>query len=120
MELNVDWTLRQAELGLVMARAGGGMRAGLSGHSGRAGLSAMADGAQIERAVEAAVSRAERRRAQNEANGKALPLKGLIPGMAVHYARCCHPLPGDAIVGIVTTGKGVTVHVAECATLLMS
>ncbi len=47
----------------------------------------------------------------------ALPLKGLIPGMAVHFARCCHPLPGDPIVGIVTTGKGVTVHVSECATL---
>jgi len=44
-------------------------------------------------------------------------LKGLIPGMAVHYARCCHPLPGDAIVGIVTTGKGVTIHTAECETL---
>lgn len=48
---------------------------------------------------------------------QALPLKGLIPGMAVHYARCCHPLPGDKIVGIVTTGKGVTVHVADCAML---
>jgi len=48
---------------------------------------------------------------------KALPLKGLIPGMAVHYARCCHPLPGDQIIGIVTSGKGVTVHVSDCATL---
>ncbi|MHA1151892.1 MAG: RelA/SpoT family protein, partial [Alphaproteobacteria bacterium] len=38
-----------------------------------------------------------------------LPIKGLIPGMAVHYAQCCHPLPGERIVGIVTTGKGVTV-----------
>ena len=46
-----------------------------------------------------------------------LTLKGLIPGMAVHYARCCHPLPGDAIVGIVTTGKGVTVHTTDCETL---
>lgn len=46
-----------------------------------------------------------------------LTLKGLIPGMAVHYARCCHPLPGDSIVGIVTTGKGVTVHTADCETL---
>ncbi|MEQ9122444.1 MAG: DUF5913 domain-containing protein, partial [Alphaproteobacteria bacterium] len=42
-----------------------------------------------------------RRRGRTE-RGKALPLKGLIPGMAVHYARCCHPLPGDRIVGIVT------------------
>lgn len=48
---------------------------------------------------------------------KPLTLRGLIPGMAVHYARCCHPLPGDQIVGIVTTGKGVTVHTTDCDTL---
>ena len=48
---------------------------------------------------------------------KGLTLKGLIPGMAVHYARCCHPLPGDRIVGIVTTGKGVAIHMSECSTL---
>ncbi|WP_339853105.1 bifunctional (p)ppGpp synthetase/guanosine-3',5'-bis(diphosphate) 3'-pyrophosphohydrolase, partial [uncultured Nisaea sp.] len=47
----------------------------------------------------------------------AVPLKGLIPGMAVHYARCCHPLPGERIVGIVTTGKGVTIHTIDCDTL---
>jgi GTP pyrophosphokinase len=46
-----------------------------------------------------------------------LPIKGLIPGMAVHYAQCCHPLPGERIVGIVTTGKGVTVHTIDCETL---
>lgn len=49
--------------------------------------------------------------------GKPLPIKGLIPGMAVHFARCCHPLPGDRIVGIVTTGKGVTIHTIDCETL---
>ena len=37
--------------------------------------------------------------------------------MAVHFARCCHPLPGDRIVGIVTTGKGVTIHTIDCETL---
>lgn len=46
-----------------------------------------------------------------------IPIKGLIPGMAVHYAGCCHPLPGDRIVGIVTTGKGVTIHTIDCDTL---
>jgi GTP pyrophosphokinase len=46
-----------------------------------------------------------------------LPIRGLVPGLAVHYARCCHPLPGDQIVGIVTTGKGVTVHTVDCETL---
>jgi GTP diphosphokinase / guanosine-3',5'-bis(diphosphate) 3'-diphosphatase len=51
------------------------------------------------------------------ATGAPLPIKGLIPGMAVHFARCCHPLPGDRIVGIVTHGKGVTVHTIDCDTL---
>jgi guanosine-3',5'-bis(diphosphate) 3'-pyrophosphohydrolase len=48
---------------------------------------------------------------------KPMPIKGLIPGMAMHFARCCHPLPGDRIVGIVTTGKGVTIHTIDCETL---
>jgi len=46
-----------------------------------------------------------------------LSLKGLIPGMAVHYAGCCHPIPGDKVVGIVITGKGVTIHTYDCETL---
>jgi GTP pyrophosphokinase len=47
----------------------------------------------------------------------AVPIDGLIPGMAVHFAGCCHPLPGDNIVGLVTTGKGVTIHTSDCDVL---
>lgn len=54
---------------------------------------------------------------RDQVSDTAMPIKGLIPGMAVHFARCCHPLPGDRIVGIVTTGKGVTVHTIDCETL---
>lgn len=46
-----------------------------------------------------------------------LPIKGLIHGMAIHFGKCCHPLPGDRIVGIVTSGKGVTIHAIDCKTL---
>jgi len=46
-----------------------------------------------------------------------MAVTGLVAGMDVHYAGCCHPLPGDKIVGIVATGKGVTVHTKDCATL---
>ena len=46
-----------------------------------------------------------------------LQIEGLVPGMAMHFAGCCHPLPGDRIVGIVTTGKGVAVHTIDCKTL---
>lgn len=41
-------------------------------------------------------------------------IKGLIPGLAIHYAGCCNPIPGDEIVGVVHTGKGVTIHNALC------
>ncbi|MEQ8370774.1 MAG: bifunctional (p)ppGpp synthetase/guanosine-3',5'-bis(diphosphate) 3'-pyrophosphohydrolase, partial [Alphaproteobacteria bacterium] len=58
-----------------------------------------------------------RRASAGRVNGHAVSLRGLIPGMAVHFAGCCHPLPGDRIVGIVTTGKGVTVHTIDCETL---
>jgi len=50
-------------------------------------------------------------------NGHAVPIQGLVPGMAVPYAPCCHPIPGDRIVGIVTRGKGVTIHTIDCASL---
>lgn len=34
--------------------------------------------------------------------------------MLVHFGKCCNPLPGDAIVGYVTRGRGVSIHVADC------
>ncbi len=58
-----------------------------------------------------------RARTKQGKRDSAVPIKGLIPGMAVHFAHCCHPLPGERIVGIVTTGKGVTVHTIDCETL---
>jgi GTP pyrophosphokinase len=56
-------------------------------------------------------------RKKKSAAGAPMPIKGLIPGMALYFAGCCHPIPGDRIVGIVTTGKGVTIHTMECETL---
>ena len=46
-----------------------------------------------------------------------IPIRGLTDGMAVHHAKCCHPLPGDRIVGILTPGKGVAIHTKDCETL---
>jgi GTP pyrophosphokinase len=54
---------------------------------------------------------------ESAADDPSIAVRGLIPGMAVHFARCCHPLPGDRIVGIITTGKGVTIHTIDCETL---
>jgi GTP pyrophosphokinase len=59
----------------------------------------------------------DRKSTGNGAGAEAIPIRGLIPGMAVHFASCCHPLPGDRIVGIQTAGKGVSVHTIDCETL---
>jgi GTP pyrophosphokinase len=58
----------------------------------------------------------DRNRAR-KAGDHAIPIRGLTPGMAVHLAECCHPLPGDRIVGVVLPGKGVTVHTIDCEAL---
>lgn len=35
-------------------------------------------------------------------------------GMVVHYAGCCHPIPGDEILGFISAEKGLVIHRQEC------
>lgn len=37
---------------------------------------------------------------------------------AVRLAHCCKPLPGDAVIGYITRGRGVTVHRADCSNIV--
>ena len=37
-----------------------------------------------------------------------------VDDVMVRFARCCSPLPGDDVVGYITRGRGVSVHVATC------
>ncbi len=53
----------------------------------------------------------------HKAGDNQLPIKGLAPGLPVVISKCCHPLPGDRIVGIVTSGKGIMVHTIDCDAL---
>ena len=46
----------------------------------------------------------------------ALDIDG-VDGMLVRISQCCHPVPGDAIIGFITTGSGISIHKAECANL---
>ncbi len=40
-----------------------------------------------------------------------------IDDVLVRFAGCCNPLPGDAIVGYISRGRGITVHTTSCANL---
>lgn len=101
--------LRAESVGDVLANVG----AGLS--SGREVFNAVFPGHRSAE-VEAALA-LKRQNAAARSPDQPVAIRGMIPGMAIHYAKCCNPLPGDRIVGIVTTGKGVTVHTIDCETL---
>ena len=79
---------RPRQAAVVRRRAGAHAAAGQGGRSGTG------------RAVEAG----------------ALTLRG-VEGVAIQYARCCRPIPGDAIVGQFRKGQGLIVHLRDCVTL---
>ncbi|MEO9468363.1 bifunctional (p)ppGpp synthetase/guanosine-3',5'-bis(diphosphate) 3'-pyrophosphohydrolase [Parasphingorhabdus sp.] len=48
---------------------------------------------------------------------RAISIKGLTPGVAFNLAECCHPVPGDRIVGLRRSGENVEVHAIDCLQL---
>jgi GTP pyrophosphokinase len=41
-----------------------------------------------------------------------------VDGILVKVSQCCHPIPGDPILGFITTGSGISIHKADCPNLL--
>lgn len=50
-------------------------------------------------------------------NKSGIVVKG-IDDVAVRFAKCCSPVPGDEIVGFVTRGRGVTIHRTDCVNMI--
>ncbi len=48
---------------------------------------------------------------------RAISIMGLTPGMGFQLGECCHPVPGDRIVGLRRKGEGVEVHTIDCLKL---
>jgi len=48
---------------------------------------------------------------------RAIVVRGLSPGTAFKLAECCHPVPGDRIVGLRRLAQGVSVHAIDCLSL---
>lgn len=44
------------------------------------------------------------------------PIAG-VEGMLYHIAKCCHPVPGESIIGVVTRGNGISIHRQGCPNL---
>ncbi len=41
-----------------------------------------------------------------------------LQDLAVHFSKCCSPIPGDEIVGFVTRGRGISIHRTDCVNVL--
>ncbi len=52
-------------------------------------------------------------------SSKGIKVKG-IDDMLVRFANCCHPLPGEHVLGFITRGRGVTIHKYNCSHILDS
>jgi GTP diphosphokinase / guanosine-3',5'-bis(diphosphate) 3'-diphosphatase len=48
---------------------------------------------------------------------KGIMVKGL-DDMLIRFANCCHPLPGEDVLGFITLGRGVTIHKRDCRHIL--
>jgi GTP pyrophosphokinase len=61
-------------------------------------------------------ARAARRPARYDgpANGRAVSIAGLTEGIGYKLGACCHPIPGDRIIGIMVPDQGVVVHTLDC------
>ncbi len=55
-------------------------------------------------------------RQQEEQRSRPLAIRD-TEGMVVHFARCCRPIPGDPIVGFISTGRGLVIHTETCSNL---
>ena len=54
---------------------------------------------------------------QEASQERAISIKGLTAGVGFDLADCCHPVPGDRIVGLRRVGEGVEVHAIDCLQL---
>jgi len=56
-------------------------------------------------------------KAEEKTGGSGITVRG-IHDVAVRFAKCCSPVPGDDIVGFVTRGRGVTIHRTDCENIV--
>ena len=52
-----------------------------------------------------------------EPNSKGVSIAGLTEGIGYRLGGCCHPIPGDRIIGLMVPGEGVVIHTIDCEVL---
>jgi GTP pyrophosphokinase len=65
---------------------------------------------------------ARRLLSRSEPGPQEAPVRGSViirgsEGIAVQFAQCCRPIPGDPIIGIISKGQGMMIHTHDCASI---
>ena len=60
----------------------------------------------LQKAIRAAIGKKKRTQSLIRVDG--------MEDVLVRYAKCCHPIPGDPILGFITLGRGIVIHRADC------
>jgi GTP diphosphokinase / guanosine-3',5'-bis(diphosphate) 3'-diphosphatase len=76
-------------------------------------LTRIARGDMLARVVAHKLLPITQRRASEEPESESLTIGG-TEGSAIEYAKCCHPVPGDPIMGYLSPGKGLVIHRKRC------
>ena len=58
-----------------------------------------------------------KRKEKNRSDDFPLTVHGLTPGMSIHFAKCCNPIPGDEAISFVMKNKGLIIHLKLCKEL---
>ncbi len=53
-------------------------------------------------------------RQKKDTKNSAIVINGFTSGMSIHYSKCCHPIPGDELIGYIASGKGLMIHTMDC------
>jgi GTP diphosphokinase / guanosine-3',5'-bis(diphosphate) 3'-diphosphatase len=73
---------------------------------------------EVLEAVYPELRRDPKRKRPESANGNGgVSIAGLTEGIAYRLGQCCHPIPGDRIIGLMVPGEGVVIHTADCEVL---
>jgi len=70
----------------------------------------------VAQALTRLVGKADAATATGMGQPAALTLRG-VEGVAIQYAKCCRPIPGDKVIGQFRKGQGLIVHIRDCVTL---
>jgi len=59
----------------------------------------------------------KQRRSKELQSGRDIQIQG-VGNLLTHMAQCCKPVPGDAVIGYITLGRGVSIHRRDCSNIL--